>query len=397
MVTFEAFQRILQFTSRFASNKLPRSRWTESMGFLFCKVEGDEYVVADAVGMTSGDEMAVNISPAQLGDVEQLEEERPGLFLGGWFHTHPGLSLFFSETDVRNQTFYQQYNEDGLGLVFDHDSVSGDFIGFKIFRLDSKDSTEYHEVAHELRGFTARGLFDAFAPLGVGKRVLEDLAHHLGLTGPPPPDPLPRVDAPRVDDVEAAVEQAVEESQDLLDGGDSRRALERALVAVELSKLVADEELEADAQVAAIDACVASGHLRAAWELIQGLEGSRPLPYDDYYAGRLAVAKARLFLREGNLASAVEAFAEARRQFTESENYERAFEASMAAAELLGADLGDPHLQLKALRETAELVGLAKNAEDEDPFEWGERERRVADLVKKVNDALRSTGLQRVW
>ena len=38
----------------------------------------------------------------------------------GWFHSHPGLGVFFSYIDLINQLGFQQNNSEFIGLVFDH-------------------------------------------------------------------------------------------------------------------------------------------------------------------------------------------------------------------------------------------------------------------------------------
>ena len=113
IVKFKAFKKMVQYFSKYSSNKIPKSQWVESMGFLFCSVEGDYYFIEDAIGMTSGSELDVQLSPLSLANIQQMEREHDGDFIGGWWHTHPGLSPFFSETDIKNQVFYQTANPDG--------------------------------------------------------------------------------------------------------------------------------------------------------------------------------------------------------------------------------------------------------------------------------------------
>jgi hypothetical protein len=51
---------------------------------------------------------------------EKLDKEGKNYYMVGWFHSHPGLNLFFSYIDLINQLGFQQNNEDFCGLVFDH-------------------------------------------------------------------------------------------------------------------------------------------------------------------------------------------------------------------------------------------------------------------------------------
>ncbi len=179
IVKFKAFQEMVKYLHQYSSFKMPKDKWVESMGFLFCSVEGDYYIVEDAIGMGFGSELDVNISPMKFSNIDQLEREKEG-FLGGWWHTHPDLTPFFSETDVQNQMWYQQNNEDGLGIVFDHTMISKDFIGFKIFRLKNKFTTEYVEVDYQLQGFSKEGIHETMEIIGVPSDITIYLAQKYG-------------------------------------------------------------------------------------------------------------------------------------------------------------------------------------------------------------------------
>ncbi len=179
IVKFKAFQEMVKYLFQYSSFKLPKSKWVESMGFLFCSIEGDYYIIDDAIGMGFGSELDVNISPMKFGNIDQLEREKGG-FLGGWWHTHPDLTPFFSETDIQNQMFYQQNNEDGLGIVFDHTMISKDFIGFKISRLKNKFSIEYVEVDYQLEGFSKEGIKKTMEIIGVPSDITTALAEKYG-------------------------------------------------------------------------------------------------------------------------------------------------------------------------------------------------------------------------
>ncbi len=130
------------------------------------------------------------MTPDDLAKIETLQAQHPDDFLGGWFHTHPGLSPFFSSTDIQNQMFYQAGNQDGLGIVLpDHSMVSPSFIGFKIFRLrDAQDpNTDYYDVEWTPLDWTEEGLEDALMPIGVSHKIIEMLAFNLGLRENAPP------------------------------------------------------------------------------------------------------------------------------------------------------------------------------------------------------------------
>ena len=83
----------------------------------------------------------------------------------GWFHSHPGLGLFYSFIDIKNQIGFQGPNIHSVGLVFDHTYLIGEnrkpnHPGFEIYRLndpnmdigDPKFDTNYHNVEYEIEG-----------------------------------------------------------------------------------------------------------------------------------------------------------------------------------------------------------------------------------------------------
>eukprot|EP00656_Telonema_subtile_P053272 TRINITY_DN766_c0_g1_i1.p1 TRINITY_DN766_c0_g1~~TRINITY_DN766_c0_g1_i1.p1 ORF type:complete len:383 (+),score=122.85 TRINITY_DN766_c0_g1_i1:93-1241(+) len=94
----------------------------EVMGYLQGKVEGDTFVILDSFPVNAKyNEVAVEIdgrAAAQMivqgsmsAAVDRTEVVR------GWYHTHPDLTLFFSNIDVRNQLQMQQFSEPFIALV----------------------------------------------------------------------------------------------------------------------------------------------------------------------------------------------------------------------------------------------------------------------------------------
>lgn len=216
IVKFKAFQEMIMFFSQHSSNLIPKEKWVESMGFLFCTVEGDYYLIEDANGLVSGSELDVQMSPMKLSNIDQMVHEHEGDFIGGWWHTHPDLALFFSETDVQNQLFYQQHNEDGLGIVFDHTMIDEEFIGFKIFRLEHKFSTEYVEVPYQLQGFSKEGIRDTLEKLGIEDSIIAALADKYGGKGASLKIDFSKLGEPIVDDPLGDAEWILMEAEDML-------------------------------------------------------------------------------------------------------------------------------------------------------------------------------------
>jgi len=182
-ITMKAFTEICKYSAKFAHMHKPKKRWVECMGYIFCKISGNDYIVDDVVGISQGGEIFVTMSPDDLARVEKEQANRPGTFTGGWWHTHPGLTVFFSHVDCQNQLFWQAQNEDGLGIVFDLEMMDETRTGLAVFRVDDPMSTDlkYHEVEWAPLDWTAKGFIEATQYLGIGDYTAKKLAQHLKL------------------------------------------------------------------------------------------------------------------------------------------------------------------------------------------------------------------------
>ena len=120
----EAYKTIILYASRYANQAIPSEDWKEIYGLLIGYYDDDFLYIERAIPMTYGHDTDVEFSETDYGDVEkiheELDKEGKGYFIVGWFHSHPGLTLFFSYIDLINQLGFQGKFEDAIGLVFDH-------------------------------------------------------------------------------------------------------------------------------------------------------------------------------------------------------------------------------------------------------------------------------------
>ncbi len=174
ILTAECFEKIIQFLGQYSSPLLPKDKCVEAFAFLFCRQTPAYYIIEDAVGSATGVHEAVKLKPEELAQIEFFNNEHPDLFLGGWAHSHPGWGLFFSGTDEDNQMFYQQQNEDGLGLVWDYSIVGkkGKGLAFTILRLANPNRPGYYEVPFKLLGFSQPFIDRILSPLGYDKKTI---------------------------------------------------------------------------------------------------------------------------------------------------------------------------------------------------------------------------------
>jgi len=131
-----AYFKMLLHVLRFGSKVMNRNKFNEVMGVLIGRLEGEEeiknVIVEDAIPVSHGGSIEVEFSPEQLGAFGQLDNDiwekygDLGWFSVGWYHSHPGLTIFFSGTDIKNQMFWQGRNPSGIGIVFDHNYLETD-------------------------------------------------------------------------------------------------------------------------------------------------------------------------------------------------------------------------------------------------------------------------------
>ncbi|MFX0047472.1 MAG: hypothetical protein ACFE8G_04805 [Candidatus Hermodarchaeota archaeon] len=198
----EAYKTIVLYAGRYANPAIPPENWKEIYGLLIGFYDDDFLYVERAIPMTYGHDTDVEFSETDYGDVEkiheELDKEGKGYFIVGWFHSHPGLTLFFSYIDLINQLGFQGKFGDAIGLVFDHTLLGkkkeekiGDNIltsnhpGFEIYRLTdvSMDSNSvefednYHKVDYVVEGlnkfFFANVLTELSSLVSAGKPLQE--------------------------------------------------------------------------------------------------------------------------------------------------------------------------------------------------------------------------------
>ncbi|MFX1324278.1 MAG: hypothetical protein ACFE8N_04930 [Promethearchaeota archaeon] len=178
LIKAEAYKTIILYASRYANRSIPPENWKEIYGVLIGYSDDDLVYVLGAEALTFGHDTDVVLDKRHYAFISEIDDklysEEKGHYVVGWFHSHPGLGLFFSDIDLRNQVFFQTH-EDGIGLVFDHTllgrktqekSADSEFIitkyetGFEIYRITdvSMDinapeyGTNYHKVDYVVDG-----------------------------------------------------------------------------------------------------------------------------------------------------------------------------------------------------------------------------------------------------
>lgn len=198
IIKAEAYKTIILYASRYANQAIPPEDWKEIYGILTGYSDNDFVYVEKAHALTFGHDTDVSLDERHyifIDEIQQqLDMEGEGQFIVGWFHSHPGLSLFFSYVDLINQLGFQAKYNDAIGLVFDHtllgkkkEETIGDNIltkydtGFEIYRLTDVNmdpnvpefENNYQKVDYMVKGlnkyFFANVLSELSALVSSGK------------------------------------------------------------------------------------------------------------------------------------------------------------------------------------------------------------------------------------
>ena len=155
----DAYYKMLVHVLRFGNKARDRRQFKEVMGILIGRLEGEpdkkgirDVIIEDAVPISHGGAIEVAFAPEDYVTFSMVDASyaEKNWFSCGWYHSHPGLNIFFSSTDIRNQLGWQTPNPSAIGIVFDHTYLEkpGD-LGFRTYRLDNPAKGQmsgYHEL-----------------------------------------------------------------------------------------------------------------------------------------------------------------------------------------------------------------------------------------------------------
>ena len=140
---------VVEHANRLKSNW----KWKEVYGLLVGYNKGTHVLIEDAIPITHGSSIHVRfkmedyVFAATVNDL--LVEKTNKHFFVGWYHSHPGLGLFLSGTDVVNHLGFQNLNPLACAIVFDHSLIELNDEGFQVFRL-TNNLMGYSTVKHKI-------------------------------------------------------------------------------------------------------------------------------------------------------------------------------------------------------------------------------------------------------
>jgi len=143
---YKAYDRIVGYATRYANEYINKKEWKEVFGILIGTVKEDYLVIVkDAIPIRVGGKAEVELDLIHYVDVSQIDEtiyekdkeSNSTDFIVGWWHSHPNLGFFFSETDCQTQLGYQSPNPFAIGIIFDPAKIKEESKGIAALRLEN--------------------------------------------------------------------------------------------------------------------------------------------------------------------------------------------------------------------------------------------------------------------
>jgi proteasome lid subunit RPN8/RPN11 len=150
-----AYLKMMRHVLRFGSIVKTKKQCKECMGMLMGKLGQmrgtlHDVIVEDVVEITHGGHIEVSFDDKDYVAFADVNERyaAQGIFNIGWYHSHPGLTVFLSTVDVRNHLGFQTTNASAIAIVWDHVLLEEEkHIGFETFRLKEISKGQYSDYA----------------------------------------------------------------------------------------------------------------------------------------------------------------------------------------------------------------------------------------------------------
>lgn len=173
-ITIKAFLKISSHSLKYANKNISKNNWVEVLGLLAGSFKEEILIIEDVYPMGHGNAINVDIKDYNNYMRAYTDLQEKGLFICGWYHSHPSYGLFMSDEDIGTQMRYQRLWKNSVALVVDPDKINGKSYGFKIFRL-KKGSNEWFSVPFSILGAPDKGylpdLLDFIRPIVDGKAL----------------------------------------------------------------------------------------------------------------------------------------------------------------------------------------------------------------------------------
>ena len=173
-ITIKAFLKISSHALKYANKNILKNNWVEVLGLLAGSFKDEILVIKDVYPMGHGNAIYADIKDYNNYVRAYNDLQEKGLFICGWYHSHPSYGLFMSDEDVGTQMRYQRLWKNSVALVVDPDKINGKSYGFKIFRLKQR-TKQWFSVPFSILGAPDKGylpdLLDFIRPIVDGKAL----------------------------------------------------------------------------------------------------------------------------------------------------------------------------------------------------------------------------------
>ncbi|MFW9950988.1 MAG: hypothetical protein ACFFKA_12795 [Candidatus Thorarchaeota archaeon] len=156
-ITVKAVLKIASHALKYAHINIPRDEWVEVIGLLAGKYDKTNEIlyIEDAYPMGHGTAVyaEINVERNRKSGHERAYEEiiKKGLFICGWYHSHPSYGCFMSREDLSTQARYQKLWDKAVALVIDPYLINGISVGFEIYRANFK-TKKWYSIPFEIKG-----------------------------------------------------------------------------------------------------------------------------------------------------------------------------------------------------------------------------------------------------
>jgi len=147
-ISKDAYHQILSYVIKYANPNKAYRQWREVIGWLIGKVNGDTINVLQAIPMTSGSSIFVQIADYTILPKIAEEAAKHGAIIVGWFHSHPSFGFFLSGIDIRTQRYQQSLFENAIALVCDPTKINSNEPGIHGYQVNMSPvgGNEYREL-----------------------------------------------------------------------------------------------------------------------------------------------------------------------------------------------------------------------------------------------------------
>ncbi|HME51156.1 MAG TPA: hypothetical protein VKM55_02975 [Candidatus Lokiarchaeia archaeon] len=152
IISIKTILKIASHALKYANSHISQSKWVEVIGLLAGKLGKNESVlhVEDAYPMGHGDAIYAEIKDYKNFVRAFTDIKQKGLFICGWYHSHPSYGLFISQEDFGTQSRYQRLWKRSIALVIDPYLIDGKSLGFDVFRGDLR-ARKWYSIPHSLK------------------------------------------------------------------------------------------------------------------------------------------------------------------------------------------------------------------------------------------------------